>query len=221
MRFKNIVYYFIALLMMGFGIALYLKAGIGVGAWDVLHSNLSYVMPTITLGTWVFSLSVGTWVFLIGIVTVTISLIFKFTFRSYLAIISSLINGKFIDFFSSILEYEIFNIPTNIYLQLIIFSIALLFLGSGISLLVLTKLPPTPPDILMLSLVHRFKLNYTVSKTMTEVMVLIIAIIVSIMGGHPFYNIGIGTILTTMFVGMIVGYTSKQWRKLLKMDVDK
>lgn len=204
-KIRNFILYFIALTFMGLGIALYLRANIGVGAWDVLHNNLTENY---------FNLTFGTWVFIVGFISVTISQLLSFNLKNYFAVITGLINGKIIDlFYYKVLIFEL----NNIYIQILYFTLSLILLGSGISLLVLTKFPPTPADVLMLGLVKKYDFNYVKAKTITELSVLFVAIFISIIVGKPFSNIGIGTIITTFLIGVIIGYTSKKWRKLLKM----
>lgn len=198
----RIILFIFAINLVSMGITLYLKAGIGVGSWDVLNNNLAQF----------YRFSFGTWVFIVGIITILVSQILYFRPDSFLAIISGFIMGLFADLWLIVFQFQL----NNFYLQLIIFLFATLLLGSGISLLVLTKLPPTPADILMLSLMKRFKVNFFISRTMTEALALITGIIVGIINNAPFNNIGLGTLLSLSLVGSTVQITSKFWKKLLK-----
>lgn len=198
----RIFLFIFALNLVSMGISLYLKADIGIGSWDVLNNNLAQF----------YRFSFGTWVFIVGIITILVSQLLYFRLYNFLAIIPGLIMGLLIDMWLIIFHFQL----DNIYLQFIIFFLALILLGSGISLLVLTKLPPTPADILMLSLMKCFKTNFFVARTTTDALALISGIIVGAINNKPLNNIGIGTLLALLFVGSIVQVTSRFWKKLLK-----
>lgn len=198
----RIFLFIFALNLVSMGISLYLKADIGIGSWDVLNNNLAQF----------YRFSFGTWVFIVGIITILVSQLLYFRLYNFLAIIPGLIMGFLIDMWLIIFHFQL----DNIYLQFIIFFLALILLGSGISLLVLTKLPPTPADILMLSLMKCFKTNFFVARTTTDALALISGIIVGAINNKPLNNIGIGTLLALLFVGSIVQVTSRFWKKLLK-----
>jgi len=201
---KKILQFTIALNLMAMGIALYLKAAIGIGPWDVLHNNLNEF----------YQISFGTWVFLVGIITILIAQLFYFHLRSLLAIGTGFILGKLIDIWY---DYVFIFDISELYIRLPLFFLSIILLGSGISLLVLSSLPPTPPDILMISLMKRFKLNYLTAKTLIEINVLIIAIIVGTIHGKILNNIGVGTVLTVFFIGSIIQIFSILWKKVFRL----
>lgn len=200
---NKIVQFILALNLMAIGIALYLKANIGIGSWDVLHGNLYKY----------YHLTFGTWVFIVGIVTILISQLFYYHISSFLAIFTGLVLGQLIDLWHDrIFLFEL----SLIHYQVILFFLSILLLGSGISLLVLTKLPPTPPDIFMISLMKRYKVNFLTAKSITEATVFFAALTVGLIHSRPFYNVGIGTLLTLLLIGSIVQISSKFWKKIFK-----
>ncbi len=197
--FVRIIQFLLALNLIALGVALYIKADIGVGPWDVLHNNLYDF----------YQLTVGTWVFIVGILAVLISLLLHYDVKSFLAIITSFIVSKLIDYWLTLIIDDL-----SLYIRIPLFFFSLFLLGFGISLLVLTKLPPTPPEILMISLTKRFKINYAQAKTMTEIMAFILAIIIGFINGKPFNNIGIGTLLTITLIGFIIQISSRFWNRI-------
>ncbi len=198
------IQFIIGLNLMALGISLYLKASIGIGSWDVLHNNLYEF----------YHLTIGTWVFIVGVVTIMISQVFYFHPKNLLAIITGFILGKLIDFwYSNIFHFHF----TLLSVRIPMFFISIILLGSGISILVLSTLPPTPPDIFMISLMKRFKLNFLKAKTITEGTVFIVAITMGTIHQKPFNNVGLGTLLTFLLIGSIVQVSSKFWRILFKI----
>ncbi len=199
----KIFQFILGLNLMSIGIVFYLKANIGLGSWDVLHNNLHEF----------YQLTFGTWVFIVSIITILFSQLFYYNFSSLLAIGTGFILGLLIDLWHDYIL--LFYIP-QLYLRIPLFLIGLTLLGSGIALLVKSKLPPTAPDIFMISLMKRFTLNYLVAKTITELCVFIIAIIIGSVHGKVFNNIGIGTILSLILIGSIVEESSRLWKKLFR-----
>lgn len=206
-----LVLYLLALNLMAFGISLYLNANIGIGSWDVLHNNLTEFY-NFKIGSYVFTF--GTWVFVVGILTILLSQLIHFNVKSFLAIFTGFLLGKIIDLW--LYNFFTFEIE-NIYIRIILFFMALISLGSGISLLVLTKLPPTPPDVLMVGLMTRFKLNFLISKTITEIFVFIVAVFIGSINQLPFNNLGFGTVLTLIIIGPIVHLFFNLWKKFFDL----
>ncbi len=193
--------YIAAMNLIGLGVSYYIIANIGLGSWDVFHKNMADF----------YGLSVGTWVFIVGFIVILISQVFYFQPKYFLAIITGLITGKLIDFWS-----YIFNFLTtdDFIIRIPLFLTSILLLGSGISLLVMSKLPPSPPDVLMISLIKKFKLNYLKAKTLTESLLFVIAITVGTINSKPFNNLGIGTFIVLITIGSSVQFFSQVWKKI-------
>lgn len=62
-RFVQFFIFFIGIIIMAFGIALTIKANIGVASWDVLHIGLYKQM----------GLTIGTWNIIVGLIILSIS----------------------------------------------------------------------------------------------------------------------------------------------------
>ncbi|ERJ11192.1 YczE/YyaS/YitT family protein [Haloplasma contractile] len=207
---KNIALYLLAINLMAIGISCYLVASIGYGSWDILHANLTY-----------FGLDFGLWVAIVGVITVITATLIHFQWKFFAAIISATILGQLINLWSRLFNayaYQQEILVLDLGLKIVVFTAAITALGSGISLLVLSKLPPTPPDVLMVSLMKRFHLKYSSAKTITEVIAFSSAIIIGIIAGEAFGGVGVGTIITLFGIGLVVQYSSELWKRLFNID---
>lgn len=205
---KNITMLLLGLLLMGLGISLYMNTNVGVGIWDALHMTLAEHTK----------INVGNWVTIVGVLVILFSQLIIFRPIYLLSIITGLIMGQFINLWMYIFTVtKLFNNMDHLLIRWIIFFVALIMLGSGIALVVLSKLPPTPVDVLMLSYSERFRLSYTFAKLFTEGTALISAVIVGAIYGKPFNNIALGTLCAILFTGVIIDFVTPLWKKLFKL----
>lgn len=204
-RWTNILIFIMGLKFMAMGIALYLKTNIGVGSWDALFYNLYEF----------YGFTVGTWVFIASIIIILVSQLIYFNPKHFIAIFTGLIQGWLIDlWFEHIYVFEL----SNLSLRFLCFFVSLFLLGNGISLVILSKLPPTTGEVFMLSLQNRFKLNQLAGKTVSEFIAFIVAVLISIINSKPFNNIGIGTILSLLLIGSIVQFATNYWHKVFSIS---
>jgi uncharacterized protein len=204
---KNTIQAIIGLLIMGFGISMYMITNVGVGSWDVLHLNLAEY----------YGLTVGYWIFIMGCIVIILSQLIHFNPLRFFSIITGLLMGRFVDLWLFIYNKTGFlDLLDGLFIRWVFFFIAIAALGSGIALLVLSKLPPTPVDVLMLSVIERFRLNFNFAKFLTEAFAFTLAVTIGTLNGSPFNNVGLGTIISLFAVGIVIQFMSKFWKRRLK-----
>lgn len=212
LQIKNFIMFLLGLMLMGLGISIYLFTEVGVGSWDVLHGNLTDLFDD--------RYTFGTWVTIVGFITISVSQLFYRNLLAYISVITGLILGMVIDLWSSIWINSGLSVQFgNPSIKWILFLIALIILGSGISLLVLSKLPPTPIDVLMISYMKRYNLNFNIAKFLTESTAFIAAVIVGLINDNPGRGIYYGTLLSVFAVGWIIQCASIVWRKVFKVSL--
>lgn len=209
-----------ALLLIGFGITLYIRASVGVGAWDVLHASLAEYYPKLSIGNFSLTLSIGRWIIIVGVICVLLSQVLDRNPFYLLSIITGLVQGVFTDFWSSVFNAAHFNniIQVNLLTKWISYFIALSALAAGIALLVRSTLPPSPIDSLMLAVIKRFRLEYNVGKFAVELLAFIAALTINIIEGSPFNNIGLGTIVSLLLIGQLVAWFDRFWVRVLRLQ---
>lgn len=184
-RMKRIISFFLGLFILSFGISCTVISGLGAGAWDALAVGLAILS----------GLTPGTWVILIGVILIVVNALLLKKRPEYIAIVTVLILGYFIDFWLLIVFPNVaFTSLTIQFLTLIGGSI---IMGLGIATYLQGKFAVIPIDRFMLAIQTRLKLKLMYAKTTAEVIALIFA---SFVGGP----IGLGTIIVTFSIGPLI-----------------
>jgi uncharacterized protein len=185
LKLKRLISFLLGLIILSLGISFTILSGFGTGAWDALSVGLANLS----------GLTVGTWTILVGVVLIFINALLLKTRPEFIAIITVLIIGYFIDFWLLVI-FPNFSVE-SILLQFITLLIGVLLMGFGIATYLQGKFAVVPIDRFMLAIQKRFKVSLGVAKTIGEVTALIFAFIV----GGP---IGIGTIIVTLSIGPMI-----------------
>lgn len=181
------LFYLIGLACLSLGICLMILSDLGAGPWDALYVGLS-----VSIG-----FTVGSWVFFIGVLLIIINSILLKRIPDFLAIITILLIGAFIDFWLLIVfpSYSV----TGMAMRIFLLTAGILIIGIGISLYLQSSFARNPVDNLMMALQTLTGKSLAVTKTVMEVSVLILAFFI----GGP---IGIGTIIVTFAIGPLIQF---------------
>lgn len=190
--------FFLGLLIMTYGIALMIRANLGVAPWDVLHIGLFHH----------FGLTVGTWSILIGIVIVGSTAIFTKKCPPLGAVLNMLLCGVFLDFFLAHL-----HTPNHYMTRFVMLLIGILVNGIGISVYISAHKGAGPRDSLMLYLVEKTGFKLTHVRRLMEIGVLIIGWLL----GGP---VSIGTVMFGIGIGSIVGTCLPFFEKINKYWIE-
>ncbi|WP_223702839.1 YczE/YyaS/YitT family protein [Sutcliffiella deserti] len=179
--------FFIGLLIMSFGIVLMIRADLGSAPWDVFHIGLF-----IQLG-----LTIGTWSIIVGFFILAISSIILKKLPSIGAFLNMLMVGAFIDLY---LLLPFLHTPLSFVGKLLMLIAGVLVIGIGIGIYISSRCGAGPRDSLMIALteVAGWKVQH-----IRLAMELIVLCLGWLLGGPVF----IGTILFSLSIGAIVGWT--------------
>ncbi len=187
--------YFVGIIILAFGISLTIKAkDLGISPWDVLHYGL-YTQ---------FGLTVGSWSIIVGIFIVSVSCAARKTWPKIGTILNMVFIGIFIDFFLFILPD-----PGPLWMDFLTLMAGLLIAGYGVGLYVAAKLGAGPRDTLMLLLTEKTGWKVQWVRIGLEILVLILGYLL----GGP---VGIGTVIASVLLGSIVGFSLPQSERLLE-----
>lgn len=189
-KIKDIIYYLIGIFTLSLGITLTLASELGAGGWDALVENL-YKLT---------SVSMGMWVFIIAVLLISFASLIKKKKLDLQALIVAFFTAKCIDFW----YYFIFNIleSINIWLRLTTLILGLVLIGFGSAMIFVTKLPKNHTETFVFSIVDTFNIQYKVVKTAADIVALVLALILGLVI-KDFSNLGLGTILSTVFMGIV------------------
>jgi len=179
------LFYIVGLTFLSFGISTMILANLGAGAWDAMYVGLSNIT----------GLSVGTWILLVGILLILVNSLLLKKIPEFLAVITIFIIGALIDFWL-LIAFPGFSL-TDMGLRILMFVGSILIIAVGITFYLQSSFARNPMDTLMMAIQIRTGKSLAFSKTVMEVTVLIIALII----GGP---IGIGTIIVTFSIGPLI-----------------
>lgn len=191
--FLKVTYYLIGLSLLALGITFTLISDLGAGGWDALVENL-YKLTDI---------KVGNWVIIVALVLLIVAAILKKEFINYKAFIVSIILGKLIDFY----YYPLIEIlrSESLAMKLALLLVGLILIGAGCAMMFVTKFPKNHTEAFVFSIVDTTGVPYHKVKTIADVSALVVAIGIGIKL-KDFSNLGIGTVLSSFFMGSIIHY---------------
>ncbi|WP_055106853.1 YczE/YyaS/YitT family protein [Paenibacillus ihumii] len=182
----NLFLLFFGLMVMSFGIAMYLKAGLGANPLTTLTDGFSKT----------FSLSVGRALQVI-MLSVVIGVFFIDKKRiGFGTIANAILTGVFVNMFMKVIN---FNQPILLF-EIVILLIAVLSFAIGLAMYVSAGFGEGAVDAFMIIIRDRFNVNLKKARIILDIILVILGII---FGG----SIGIGTVIGTFLTGVIMTKT--------------
>ncbi|MHA6693478.1 membrane protein YczE [Homoserinimonas sp. A520] len=180
---RRIAQLFVGLLCYGLGIALMVRAQLGIAPWDVLTQGLQ--------------LKTG---LAFGFLTILISIVVLFLWipiRQKMGI-GTIANALLIGVFVEV-GFVWFPVPTNLVWSVLSFALGLVLVGFATGLYIGARFGPGPRDGLMTGLHRVTGWPIWVVRTGIEVAVLVIG---WLLGG----NVGVGTLAFALLIGPLAGF---------------
>lgn len=204
---KRIIFYFIGLNLIAFAVILNIRFNLGVAAFSSVMYSISEI----------YHISLGTASIICYLIFVVIQCILskKITLTYILEIPLSFIFGWLTDLYDFIIPSPQFNIHTRI----ILFIITMFITALGVYLSVKSDLVLTPTDGIVKTISEVFDFPFSIVKNTFDISLVIITIILCLFNHAPFYGIGIGTILTALFIGRIINIYERYIPLNLKKEV--
>ncbi|WP_336758483.1 YczE/YyaS/YitT family protein [Paenibacillus sp. USHLN196] len=192
------------ILILTLGISLTIQSELGTSPFDALLVGLSQHV----------GLSVGSWEVILAFLLIGCNSLLKQQKPELLGLITAFITGVGIDIWLYVSDFLI--TPEVWYTKLMTFVIGLVIISIGTAIYLQTNFAPIPIDRLTLILHELTRTPLFISRTFIYLVFLILAFLLS----GP---IGIGTLLTVCFAGLllqfIMGHTKKKIDRILT-DMD-
>ncbi|MDU5110689.1 MAG: YitT family protein [Clostridium sp.] len=184
--FKNrIILFVVGIMILTLGVALTVKADLGVGTWDSVNVGLSNR----------FGLSVGTFSFIIAIIMTIIAAILRNGKFNLYTLGTALVLSSFTDFWLFVVNK--LPLGDSYISRVVYFLLGILILSMGLAIYLTPNLAPNSLDDCMMAFRNKFNLSVGMAKLVTDGVGIIFAILV----GGP---IGIGTIVIILSVAPLV-----------------
>jgi uncharacterized membrane protein YczE len=182
---RRFTFYTLGILILTFGIALSIRSNLGTGPLDALLVGLYRS----------FGLTIGRWEIIIGLFLVLFNAIAEKRSPEFLALLTSFITGIGIDLWIYLLGDWLY--PETILSRIIFLVMGMVIGGLGIAMNLQANCAPNPMDRSMQVVTNLTGFNFAISRALISIVLVFIAFIFS----GP---IGVGTILSTFFSGMII-----------------
>ncbi|MFS0861678.1 YczE/YyaS/YitT family protein [Fredinandcohnia sp. 179-A 10B2 NHS] len=179
---------------MSLGIVLIIKADLGASPWDVFHIGLYKQL----------GLTIGTWSIIAGFVILLVSFLLTKRMPQIGAFLNMIFVGVFIDMYMMI---PWFVTPPSLTGQIIMLLLGVIINGYGMGIYISSNVGAGPRDSLMLALTEISKWKVQYIRSGIEIIVLTVG---WLLGGPVF----LGTILYSVAIGYVVGFTLPQCQHL-------
>jgi uncharacterized membrane protein YczE len=186
---KKVLFFIVGITIACLGVTFILKSQAGAGPQDVVLLVLAE-KTGLTFGTWVIISQ--------GVFLLAHSILLKIRPRIE-SILTMIIWGAIVDFWLEIVFSNLdiwLNTPL---LRWVCFLFGVVLIGLGVGTYITANLPTMPYDGLMVGLTEKYKVNLMVSRTLLEIICILIGIAV---GG----KIGVGTIVLVLCIGTVIQF---------------
>lgn len=191
------IFYVVGILLLTFGISLTIQSDLGTSPFDALLVGLSKSV----------GLTVGSWEVIIALIIVGCNSLLQKQRPEVLGLLTALITGIGIDMWLFLLHNLV--TPELWYSKVIFFGIGLVIIGLGTATYLQTNFAPIPLDRLTFIIQKLTRTNIFLARTFIYLVFLIMAMI--------FHGpIGIGTLLTVCFGGLLLNYFMPVTKKALE-----
>lgn len=191
------IFYVVGILLLTFGISLTIQSDLGTSPFDALLVGLSKSV----------GLTVGSWEVIIALIIVGCNSLLQKQRPEVLGLLTALITGIGIDMWLFLLHNLV--TPELWYSKVIFFGIGLGIIGLGTATYLQTNFAPIPLDRLTFIIQKLTRTNIFLARTFIYLVFLIMAMI--------FHGpIGIGTLLTVCFGGLLLNYFMPVTKKALE-----
>lgn len=191
------IFYVVGILLLTFGISLTIQSDLGTSPFDALLVGLSKSV----------GFTVGSWEVIIALIIVGCNSLLLKQRPEVLGLLTALITGIGIDMWLFLLHN--FVTPELWYSKIVYFSIGLVVIGLGTATYLQTNFAPIPLDRLTFIIQKLTRTNIFLARTIIYLVFLIMAMIL-----HG--PIGIGTLLTVCFGGLLLNYFMPVTKKALE-----
>ena len=189
---KRLGLYVTGVFVLGFGIVLNTRAGLGVGSINTFPYAMSQITP----------LSLGTCSMLLYFVYIAAQLVIyrKFDVKVLMQIPFSFIMGKIIDFYDQLLTFR----PDFFPVKLLLLGIAIVSTAFGAYVMVTLDLVPNPADGMARAIGYALNKEFGQGKMIFDCVVVAATAVFSLTFAHRIIGIGLGTVLSALFIGRMI-----------------
>ena len=189
---KRFLLYVLGVLLLGFGIVLNTKAGLGVGSINTFPYAVSRITP-LTLGT------VTTLLYFV-FVAAQLLIYRKIEVKVLLQIPFSYLMGRIIDFYDQLLNFE----PEALPLKFLTLAVAIVCTALAAYVMVTMELVPNPADGMARAVGYALHKDLGQGKLLFDCTMIAATAVISLAFARRIIGIGIGTVLSALLIGRLI-----------------
>ena len=194
------------------GVAVCVRPDLGISPVTTLPFALHQIVPTLSLGTFVFFQNI---VFLI----LTALLLGKqFKLNQLLQIPCSFLFGAFVDLWNALLPD---NTPELYIVRLFLLLAGCVIVALGFSLIVLSGVAIESNTAAINALAYRTGKPYGTMKTAGDVTIVALAAVISLLFLHTVVGIREGTVIAALIIGPIAGFFNRRLSGMKRLFTGK
>ncbi|MBB6443431.1 YczE/YyaS/YitT family protein [Bacillus benzoevorans] len=200
---KKLIFFVTGIAVACMGVAFILKSNAGAGPQDVVLMVLAK-KTGVTFGTWVIISQ--------GIFLLCNALLLKKR-PQFESVFTMVLWGLLADFWLEIIFADLHFVLVTPVLRWSFFLLGVLLIGIGVGIYLTSELPRMPYDGMMVALSEKFHVNLMVSRTILELLLIFLGIMV---GG----KVGVGTIVIVLCIGTIIQFFNQVSLKIYHHTFD-
>lgn len=200
---KKFLYSVLAFLMLGLGISLQIKAGIGQSMLNAFTLILAEL----------FNLEIGTMLNLLNMLFFILYLIVRRSHinrRDIIQIVATIVNGYIVNLF----VYFLFDhlIIQSYFLRVLTFMLGLSLASLSLGAILAMEIIQFPLESLCIILVQKFRYNLTTIRMRFDIFFMLSTLILTLMTNHNLY-IREGTIISFFLLSRLMGFSYYFYKK--------
>ncbi|MCM1175949.1 MAG: DUF6198 family protein [Blautia sp.] len=206
---KRFGLYGIAVLVLGFGIVLNTKAGLGVGSINTFPYAVSEITP--------LSLGMATTLLYFVFVIAQMFIYKKMDMKILLQIPFSYVMGMIIDFYDEMMDFTV----GNFLLKLAVLAVAIVATAAGAFVMVSMEIIPNPADGMAKAAGYALHKEFGEGKLIFDCVMILITAVISLVFARRIIGIGLGTVLSAFFIGRLIRLFGRAFGSRMKAVVEE
>lgn len=206
---KRFGLYGMAVFILGFGIVLNTKAGLGVGSINTFPYAISEITP--------LSLGMATTLLYFVFVIAQMLIYRKMDIKILLQIPFSYVMGLIIDFYDELLNFTV----ENFVLKLAVLAVAIVMTAIGAYVMVTMEIIPNPADGMARSVGYALHKEFGQGKLIFDCVMILATAVISLLFTGRIIGIGLGTVLSALLIGRLIGLFGRIFGGRMKTILDK
>ncbi len=205
---KYTTLYFLGIVALGLGVALFARANLGVAPWDTAILNLQRLLTSQQI-----SITIGQSSLMHTSVLLIIVLILGRRWQSLMAVIPMIAISLSIDFWDRIVLINLLSASLDLVTRMIFFLLATLLMTWGLATIIVSGFPPNVYDDLHLTILRVFHIqSFALGRWIIEFMGVGTGLLYALIQGDGFGSITILSFVLAVAFGSLITVFVNQYK---------